>query len=111
CLDGAVIDPDLSLADHLKGLLEQVEFRTGGEYSVYPVRKERGAECVRFYAGVDEENLCLGVLSKEFLRESRNIDKEHVRDKPVGRWALTRNHVIVPILHQKLVDGFRHQMV
>jgi len=75
---------------------------------VYPVREERGAECVRFYAGVDEENLCLGVLSEEILREGCDIHEEHVRDKPVGRRALTRDHVIVPILHQKLVDGLRH---
>jgi hypothetical protein len=110
-LDGAVIDPDLPFVDHLEGLLEQVELRMGREYPVYPVRKERGAELVRFNAGVDEKDLCCGLPSKEILREGRDIDKEHVRDNPVGRRAPARDHVIVPDLHQKLADGLRHQVV
>ncbi len=81
----------------------------GGEYSVYPVREERGAELVRFRAGVHEEDLCFGVPGEEVMVEGSTIHKEHVRGKPIG--ALTRDHVIVPILHQKLVDGLCHQMV
>ena len=33
----------------------------------------------------------------------------HVWGKPIG--ALTHDHVLVPILHQKLVEGLCHQMV
>jgi hypothetical protein len=54
---------------------------------------------------------CIGVLSKEILPEASDIHEEHVRGKPVGRRALTRGHVIVSILHQKLVDGLCHEMV
>ena len=68
----------------------------GGEYPVYSVRQELGAQLLGFHASIHEQYLCRGVPGEEIMRKRTDIDKEHVRGKPIG--ALTRDHVIVSIL-------------
>jgi hypothetical protein len=50
-------------------------------------------------------------LGKETVAEGRYIHEEHIRGKAVGGSLSTRDYVIVPMLHQKLVEGLSHQMV
>ena len=53
-LDRPVVDPKIcpSLIA-ARAFLYSSELRIRGEYPVYPVRKERGTEFLRFYAGIE----------------------------------------------------------
>jgi hypothetical protein len=83
----------------------------GGEYPVYPVREERGAQFVRFHAGIDEEDLCLGIPGEEIMLEGRAIDEEHVRGEPVARGPSAHEDVIIPIRNEELINALRQKLV
>jgi hypothetical protein len=78
---------------------------------MYPVGEEDGAQLLGFYASIiDEEGFCLRVQGEKIIRKRRDIDKKHVRGKPVGRRPPVHDYVIAPTPHQKLVDGFRYRL-
>ena len=77
---------------------------------MYGVRQERHEQFLRFHTGIDEKDLCFRIPREKRMPDRRDVHKDYLGSKAVRRRPSAHGHIIIPIRHEKLVDGFRHQL-